>query len=122
MTTPATILRDSCVVGLALTLVGLAKDPAFGGAVAAGALGAIVNLGLLVRLVLAAPTMGAGLFAGRLVLKQLVGLVILAGLVAKLPAAPVLIGFCAVLLALAARAGVGLARGLDGQRSPLEPG
>jgi len=120
MITPATILRDTCLAGLALTIGGMIRDPAFGATVAAGALGAIVNLWLLMRLVGRMAEGGAG-FAARLVFKQVAGLVILGGLVAKLPAGPVLIGFCSVLLALTVRAFVGLVRGAPAP-TPLEPG
>ena len=107
MMTPATLLRDAAVAGLALTAAGYTVDPAFAGSVAAGALGALLNLWMLSRVVRAA-TAGAAIFAGRLALKQFVGLAILGGLVARLPVVPVLIGFCSVLLSLAVRAVVGL--------------
>ncbi len=107
MMTPATLLRDATVAGLALTAAGYAVNPAFAGSVAAGALGALLNLWFLSRVVRAA-TAGPTVFASRLALKQFVGLAILGGLVATLPIAPVLVGFCSVLLALSMRAVVGL--------------
>jgi hypothetical protein len=121
MIPPATILRDACLAGLVLTIGGLVADPAFGGAVAAGALGAIVNLGLLVRLVTSAGT-NSGVFLARLALKQLAGIAILAVLAAKLPVAPVLLGFCAVILALSVRAVFGVLRPVPFSPPPLEHG
>ena len=104
MMTPTTILRDSAIAGLLLSLLGSLGGVEFAGAVAAGALGSLVNLGLLVRLVTGAAPEMAGLFLARLLLKHLAGLAVLFVLVANLPAAPVLLGFCSVLLALAVRA------------------
>jgi hypothetical protein len=121
MMTPATILRDSAIAGLVLSLLGGLGGVAFAGAVAAGALGSIVNLALLVRLVSGAVPELSGLFLARLLLKHLAGAVLLFALVANLPAAPVLIGFCSVLLALAARALLALV-GNPAATSTPEPG
>lgn len=120
MTTPATILRDAAIAGLVLSLLGGFAGVEFAGAVAAGALASLVNLGLLVRLVSGANPETGALFLARLVLKHIAGAVLLLLLVATLPAGPVVIGFCSALLALAFRA---LARPVgSAPLSPPEPG
>ncbi len=119
MTTPATILRDAAIAGLVLSLLGGLVGVEFAGAVAAGALASLVNLGLLVRLVGGANPETGALFLARLVLKHIAGAVLLLLLVATLPAGPVVIGFCSALLALAVRA---LAPGGAAPLSPPEPG
>ncbi|MDP2305217.1 MAG: hypothetical protein Q8P18_04240 [Pseudomonadota bacterium] len=109
MLPPSTILRDAAIAGLLLSLAGTFAGAEFAGAVAAGALGSLVNLGLLIRLVAGASPEAGALFVARLFLKQIAGAVLLLLLVANLPAAPVFIGFCSVLLALAVRAALTLA-------------
>ncbi|MDP2317700.1 MAG: hypothetical protein Q8P41_32740 [Pseudomonadota bacterium] len=103
-TTPSTILRDTAIAGLLVSLLGGLWGGEFAGAVAAGAIAGLINLALLVRLVRGVVPEAGGLFLARLLLKHLAGAALLLVLVANLPAAPVFIGFCSVLLALSARA------------------
>jgi len=119
--TPATLLRDTALAGLVLSLVGGFGGVAFAGAVASGALVSILNLGLLVRLTSRATPEMSALFQARLLLKQVAGAILLLSLMANFPAVPALIGFCSVLLALAARAFLGLAGGTAALSTP-EPG
>lgn len=99
-----TILRDAAIAGLLLSLVSLFAGVEFAGAVAAGALGSLINLGLLMRLVSGASPEAGALFLARLFLKHVAGVILLLVLVSNLPAAPVFLGFCSVMLALAVRA------------------
>lgn len=121
MTTPATILRDAAIAGLALSLLGaLLGGGEWGGGVAAGALGSLVNLFLLWRAVSGAGVQSDGYVLGRIAFKTGTGVLILVVLVANLPAAPVLLGFCSVIFGLSARA---FALVFAGSRtSTLEPG
>lgn len=101
--TPATILRDSAIAGLLLSLGGLAWDVETAGAVAAGALGSLLNLFLMWRAVQSASAGVGAVFLARLLFKTAAGALILLVLVAKLPVAPVLVGFCSVMLGLSMR-------------------
>lgn len=120
MTTPATILRDAAIAGLVLSLVGCLRGWEFGASVAAGALASLVNLFLLWRAVSGAGTSPDAFVRGRLVFKTLAGALLLLVLLKVLPAAPVLVGFCSVMLALAVRAFASLAAGPG--TSPSEAG
>lgn len=120
MLTPATILRDAVLAGLLLSLAGLSRGFEVGAAVAAGALGSLVNLFLMWRAIRAAGTAAPGFVLGRIFVKTLAGAVLLLVLLATLPAGPVIVGFCSVLLGLAARACVLLVSGAPS--STPEPG
>jgi hypothetical protein len=104
MTTPATILRDSAIAGLVLSLAGLAWGTETGASIAAGALGSLVNLFLWWRAVSVAAAGAEALLLSRVFLKTAAGAVLLLALVASLPPTPVLVGFCSVMLGLAVRA------------------
>lgn len=123
MLPPTTILRDAAIAGLVLSLGSVFVGAEFAGAVAAGALGSLVNLGLLMRLVGGASPGAGALFVARLFLKHVAGAILLLVLVANLPAAPVFIGFCSVMLGLAVRAALTLAglASVPSQSTP-EPG
>ena len=86
-----------------MTLVGVVTG--VGIEVAAGALAATGNLLLLLR---AVGGLTPANFAARLLLAHLGAFALLAVLLSVVSAAPVLAGFCAPLLALAARALLGL--------------
>ncbi|MFZ5475494.1 MAG: hypothetical protein ACOZNI_01860 [Myxococcota bacterium] len=105
MTTPTILLRDACLAGLVLAGAGTLRSAEFGGQVAAGALGAVLNMALLVWTVRA---MGSPSFLLRLLLAHVGGAAMLIALVASLDVVPVFVGFCAALLALAVRGFAGL--------------
>ncbi len=104
MTTPATILRDAAIAGLVLSLVACLRGMEVGGAVAAGALGSLVNLFLLWRAVSGAGVAPDGFVLARIGFKTVVGALILVVLIANFPVGPVLLGFCSVLFGLSGRA------------------
>lgn len=105
MINPPTLLRDTAIASLLLAGLGTIWGREFAGTVAAGALGGLLGLGLLAR---AVAVLGQPAFVVRLLVQHVVagGLVIL--LASKLPVVPVLIGYCAVLPALAFHAFAGL--------------
>jgi hypothetical protein len=107
MTPPTILLRDACLAGLVLALGGLFRSWEFGGAVAAGALGALLNMFLLTRSVKA---MGTAAFLPRLLVAHVGGIAIMLALIARLDPLPVLIGLCAAILGLAGRGFAGLVR------------
>lgn len=101
--TPFQLLRDTCIAAVALTFGGVVSGA--GVEVAAGALAATANLLLLVR---AVGGLSPANFAIRLLLAHLGAFGMLAALLSVFGAAPVLVGFCAPLVALSARALLGL--------------
>ena len=101
---------DASVAGLLLS----AGAWVFGGqevagAVAAGALGSLVNLWAMQRAISGAGQVPNALIMARLVGKMAFGGIVLYALCRTLPVAPVLGGFCAVMLALGVRGFAGLA-------------
>lgn len=119
MTPPLTILRDAAVAGLLLSAgAWVWGGMEMAGAVAAGALGSLANLWAMHRAIAGAGQVPNGLVMIRLLGKLVFGAVILYALCRTLPVAPVLGGFCSVMLALGVRGFAGL-----GAPSPTpEPG
>lgn len=110
MTTPMTILRDASVAGLLLSAgAGFFGGMETAGAVAAGALASLANLWAMHRAIAAAGQVPNAMIQIRLVGKLVFGAILLYALCRTLPVAPVLGGFCSVMLALAVRGFAGLA-------------
>lgn len=105
MTPIPQILRDSLYASIVLIAVGAALGDGF--AVGAGAVGGLLNLVLLARSV-QRMIQGGSLLP--LLAKHALGLVILFVLLRLFEVVPVLVGFCAPILALGARGALGLAR------------
>jgi hypothetical protein len=117
MTTPTTLLRDASLAGLVLAMGGLWVSWEFGGAVAAGAIGALLNMFLLARSVKA---MGTAAFLPRLLVAHVGGVAVMLALIARLDALPVMIGLCAAVLGLAVRGFYSLASGAGLPKPPQE--
>ena len=99
MLNPLTLIRDTMLAGALLVLVAVPFGSALG--VAVGVVVALLNLTLLVGFV---SRMTLGNREALLAAKQLAGVALLFGALFYVPAGPVIVGFCAPMAAVAARA------------------
>jgi hypothetical protein len=105
LTSPATILRDVALAAVAM--VGLALIWGQAGATAAGAAVSAINYLFVWR---AVTSTSGGALVVRILGAHVVALLLLAALVSRLPALPVLAGFCAPILAMGVRGFYGALR------------
>lgn len=103
MTPLPTFLRDMCLAGLGLAVIGFVFG--FGPGVAAGAVVGVLNFTLMW---LAVAVSNAWTLRPFLSIKLSIAIALLYVLLRILPAGPVLCGFCAPMLAIAVRGFAGL--------------
>ena len=99
-TTPSLLLRDACLTGLVLAVLGCLHGWAFGAAVGAGAAAAALNVWLLL---LVTRERNPGRMVLRLGVQNVAAALVLCSLVATLSALPVLLGFVGAILVLPIR-------------------